>query len=274
MHPGRGSRIMPTMSTPRFYIEQLDSPTVDLPEAEARHARQSRRLSAGDIVMLFDGQGRQAVGRITATAGRAVIVAIDQVVQTPRPRPALTIAFAVPKGPRQDTLIEKCTELGAAVLQPMATARSVADASPHRIDKWHRTAVEAAKQSGQAWLPELREIRSFQEVLGDKEADDIALLAVSEGNITVGNATAEQMKAGHTCPTGFVEPRPITDLLEALRNAPRVLALIGPEGGWTQQEIAEALAAGARPVSIGPNILRIETAAVAIVAIVHAILVA
>ncbi len=262
------------MSTPRFHVEQFDSPTVDLPEAEARHARQSRRLSAGDIVALFDGRGRQAVGRITATAGRAVTVAIDQITQTPRPRPALTIAFAVPKGPRQDTLIEKCTELGAAVLQPMATARSVAAASPHRLDKWHRTAVEAAKQSGRAWLPELREIRSFQEILSEREPDGITLLAVSEGNVTGGNATAEQMKAGHTCPTGFVQPRPIVDLLETLRNAPRVRALIGPEGGWTQQETAEALAAGARPVSIGPNILRIETAAVAIAAIVHAILIA
>jgi 16S rRNA (uracil1498-N3)-methyltransferase len=159
-----------------------------------------------------------------------------------------------------------------AVLQPIATARSVAAASPHRLDKWNRTAIEAAKQSGQAWLPELREIRTLPELLDDKGRHGIALLAVSSGNAAGEEEISPHAASPALCPTGCIQPISITNLLGELLEADRVLALIGPEGGWTQKEIAQALAAGARPVSIGPSILRIETAAVAIAAVVHAIL--
>ena len=260
------------VSIPRFYVERLGPPAVDLPEAEARHARQSRRLSAGDVVALFDGHGRQAVGRITTGRGRAVTITIEEIAEIPPPRPALTLAFAVPKGPRQDTLIEKCTELGVAALQPIATARSIAAASGHRLDKWHRTAVEAAKQSSQAWLPELRNLCTLQDVLRDRSTNDMILLAASAGNVDGDEKPEGNMDRPSSCPRGFVQPRLITDMLAELREASRVFAIIGPEGGWTDEEIAEALAARARPVSLGPNVLRIETAAVALAAIIHGLL--
>jgi 16S rRNA (uracil1498-N3)-methyltransferase len=272
LHTRRRRSIMSPVSIPRFYVARLEPPAVDLPEAEARHARQSRRLSAGDVVALFDGRGRQATGRIATGQSRAVTITLDAITEIPRPRPALTLAFAVPKGPRQDVLIEKCTELGVAVLQPITTARSIAAASGHRLDKWHRTAVEAAKQSGQTWLPELRELRTLQEVLRDRKPQDIVLLGVSAGNTSGDNEGPGDQDRSSSCPRGSVQPRPIADLLAELRGADRVLALVGPEGGWTDEEIAEALAAAACPVSLGPNVLRIETAAVAVAAIIHGLL--
>ena len=235
------------MSVPRFYVELLAEPVVNLPEAEARHARQSRRLSAGDPVALFDGRGGQASGRIAACSPGQVSIAVESVTQVLRPRPLLTLAFTPPKGPRQDTLIEKCTELGVAAFQPIETARSVAGASSHRVDKWQRTAIEAAKQAGLTWLPEIRKLLGFEKLLKEAPAHDAALIAVSSG-------------------------APILDLLPQMRDAQSVLALIGPEGGWTDEEIARAIAAGALPVSLGPNILRIETAAIALAAAIHPLL--
>ncbi len=257
------------MSVPRFHVARIEPPIVELCETEARHARQSRRLSAGDAVAVFDGRGRQAFGRIHTAGGRTIRIAIDAITEVPPPRPALTLAFAPPKGPRQDAIVEKCTELGAAVLQPISTARSVAGTSGHRLDKWQRTAIEAAKQSGQAWLPEFRPIRSLQEVLADRAEYDLRVLLLSAGNLA---AEAPRDNPAPACRRGFVQPRPIADLLADVRAANRVLALIGPEGGWADDEIVEAIAAGVRPVSLGPNILRIETAAIALGAIVHSLL--
>ena len=260
------------MSVPRFYVEPLSGPVVNLSEAEARHARQSRRLSAGDPVAIFDGRGRQASGRIAACTPRQVSITVESVAQVPRPRPQLTMAFTPPKGPRQDTLIEKCTELGVAVLQPIETARSVAEASSHRLDKWQRTAIEAAKQAGLAWLPEIRERQPFEKLLAQLPAYDVALIAVSPGD--------EKGVRSLLCKAPFGPSRQkasdpfsvaIQDLLPQLRDARSVLALVGPEGGWADEEIAQAIAAGARPISLGPNILRIETAAIALAASMHAL---
>jgi 16S rRNA (uracil1498-N3)-methyltransferase len=240
------------VSVPRFYVEQFAGPVVTLPETEAHHARQSRRLSAGDAVAIFDGRGRQASGRIAACTPCEVSIAVESVAQVPRPRPQLTLAFTPPKGSRQDTLIEKCTELGVAVLQPIETARSVAGASSHRLARWHRTAIEAAKQAGLSWLPEIRERLSFEKLLAQFPAFHLALIAVSAGD-------------------GKGSP-PILDLLPQLRDAQSVLALVGPEGGWTDEEVAQALEVGCRAISLGPNILRIETAAIALAAAIHPLL--
>ncbi len=257
------------MSIPRFHVTRIEPPAAELSEAETRHARQSRRLSAGDRIAVFDGRGRQAFGRVGATGGRTIHVAIEAVTEVSPPRPALALAFAPPKGPRQDAIVEKCTELGVAVLQPISTVRSVAGASGHRLDRWQRTAIEAAKQSGQAWLPEFRPIRSLREVLADRAEYDLRMLLVSAGNVAAETPCDNDAPA---CRRGSIEPRRIAEMLADLRSAGRVLALIGPEGGWSDDEIVEAIAAGVRPVSLGPNILRIETAAIALGAIVHSLL--
>lgn len=240
----------------RCFAENLTRDAADqgqwlirLSEQEARHARLSRRLSVGDAIALFDGHGRHAEGEIVVASKSAVEVAVHAVIDRPRSTTALTLAVAMPKGPRQDVLIEKCTELGVAAIQAIHAERSVAKTSEHRRDKWRRTTIEAAKQSGQCWLPELHEPIGLDDLLKRVASFDLAVAAMVPREMP---------------------PASVVEMIDALRNARHVLAFVGPEGGWTPAE-AEALAgAGVRPISMGPNVLRIETAAIALAAVVHA----
>ena len=233
------------MSEARFYVSDLSGCDIVLTEQEARHASRSRRLRPGDPVVLFDGRGTEAGGEIAAVSRSGVHVRVLQSWSRPRPRPRVTLAVAMPKGPRQDVLVEKCTELGVAALWPIRTARSVSGVSDHKLDRWRRTAVEAAKQSGQAWLPELSPPRQLVEALGEAAGFDHLLIAVPNAEI----------------PSVWVT---------GVAAAESVLAFIGPEGGWTDSERAICVDRGCRAISLGPNTLRIETAAIALAAIVHA----
>jgi len=237
---------MHVMSMPRFFAEQLSPGRVALPEREARHALASKRLVVGQEVALFDGQGTQALGRIISADRYTIEADILEVTHRERSHPMLTLATALPKGPRQDVLIEKCTELGVCAIQPLVTERSIASASAHRLNKWRQTTIEAAKQSNQCWLPELCAPQPLTAVLADLSPFDLKLLTV-------------------TCewPTGeaFGEIN--------LRSARRIIALVGPEGGWAGEEVEAIVEAGAKSVTLGPNVLRVETAAVALCAAVH-----
>lgn len=233
------------MADPRFHVPDLNGAEVQLAEAEGRHASQSRRLRPGDAVMLFDGRGTEAGGEIAAVSRSGVHVRILRTRARPRLRPTVTLAVALPKGPRQDVLVEKCTELGIAGLWPIQTDRSVSEVSDHKLDKWRRTAIEAAKQSGQAWLPVLSPLRRFGDVLAKSTGFDRLFVAVPNS----------ESPTRWALDVGEVES---------------VLALIGPEGGWTDSELAACADRGCRAVSLGPNTLRIETAAIAFAAILHA----
>lgn len=242
----------------RCYVESLTAlpreaggiaRIIELPEQEAHHATGSRRLSVGDALIAFDGRGNEAAGEIVSVSRRTVQVRVGDIITRPRPRPALTLAVALPKGPRQDELIEKCTELGTAVVQPLLTERSVSQASDHKREKWQRTGIEAVKQSGQCWLPEFAVPAKLDQVLSRRGEHDLMLAALLP-------------KDG--------KPVPVTACLERLAAAKSVLALVGPEGGWSPAEAEALMGAGAIPVSLGPNVLRIETAAIAMAAMVHA----
>lgn len=254
------------MTVPRFHLAPLSAGVVALKEAEAHHARASRRLSVGDPVVLFDGQGHEAPGQVSAVSRTAVEVAVSEVTSRPRPKPGLALAVALPKGPRQDALIEKCTELGTSEIQPLVTQRSVAATSASRMDKWRRATIEAAKQSGQAWLPVLHPPRTIGEVLGDRDQHDLMLVAAAPPVFGAGDEPADITAT--SSPPGAVA---IADLLAELAGADRILAFVGPEGGWTDAELTELMTDDARLISLGPNVLRIETAAIALAAFVHAL---
>ncbi|GMV97580.1 MAG: ribosomal RNA small subunit methyltransferase E [Phycisphaerae bacterium] len=228
------------MGAPRFYVKGLQAGVVRLDEREADHARRSRRLSAGDEVALFDGLGREARGRIASAGRGAVDVAVESLRLCPRAEPALTLAAALPKGPRQDFLVEKCAELGVAGIVPLVTRRSVSNASGHRLDRWRRTAIEAAKQSGQAWIPDLATPELLDEAVRRIRVHDRAWVAMPGGS------------------------------WPEVPDCGTLLAFVGPEGGWADDEIALLLEHGCAGVSLGPNVLRIETAAIALAALVHA----
>ncbi|MCX5685501.1 MAG: RsmE family RNA methyltransferase [Planctomycetota bacterium] len=242
-------------SRARFYVPDLaGGAEVALPPTEAHHAAHVLRLAPGAAVELFDGCGRAADAQI-ATVRRGDVTARVESVRGPvaRAGPAVHLGFAVPKGSRLDWLLEKATELGAASLRPVRFERSVAGAgefSESKREKWLAHAIAAAKQSGLDYLPTIEEplpLEKFAAACGPGIYGDLAS-----------------------------DARPIAEVLRGLAagdevNLPRgMVIVIGPEGGLTDAERAALRAGGFLPVRLGHTTLRIETAAVALVAAVIA----
>jgi len=207
---------------------------------EARHLAKVLRAREGDAVVLFDGRGRSWPARVTRI-GRDTV---DLDAEAPQIDPAvagsrLTLVVALPKGDRQKWMVEKLTELGVARLVPLETTRGVAEATDGARARLERGVIEACKQCGRNTLMEIAPGRRLDQVLAERDADARIVIAHPGG----GSLDAAVPASG-------------TD----------VIALVGPEGGFTADEVAAAAAAGAAPVSLGPHILRVETAAIAVAA--------
>jgi 16S rRNA (uracil1498-N3)-methyltransferase len=211
---------------------------------ELHHLRAVRRLGPGDEAELFDGAGRLARCRIARLDKRRAELDVLAVSEEPRPSRELVVATAIPKGDRMEWLVEKVTELGASAVWPLVARRSdVTGRGRSRRDKWHRRAIEAAKQCGRLWLPEIAEPAPLDEVVA-----------------RAGSATFDAVLLADPS----TEARRPADVLSG--GPRRVAGFVGPEGGFTDEETAAICAAGARRVRLGEHILRIETAAVALAA--------
>lgn len=232
---------------PRFYIPparwNLDRLVLD--EEESHHAAAVLRLKAGDRVTVFNGEGMQASVEITAITKRAVELKLLQPEPSAPPACRITLGQAIPKGKNMDLIVQKATELGAAAIAPLLTEHTVVqfdarDAGKKR-EKWQTVAIEASKQCGQNWLPAVLQSQSLDTLL----PGDFDLLLIA----------SLQPDARH--------PRQVlADYVQKKGSKPRnVLVLIGPEGDFTPAEIARAKAHGCRPITLGPIVLRTETAA-------------
>lgn len=209
--------------------------------SEARHLSRVLRLGVGDEITLFDGTGGEARARIDGVDENGVSLRVlERTAAGGSPAVSLTLATAVPKGDRFDWLVEKATELGVARLIPLTTARSVVHPGGSKLDRLRRRIVEASKQCGRSRLMELTEPMSWPDCVAREFAGAAVLVADPSG-----------------------EP---VSLVRSDRPA-GVLAAIGPEGGFTPEELEAAQGHGARLVSLGPTVLRIETAAVAVAAL-------
>jgi 16S rRNA (uracil1498-N3)-methyltransferase len=237
----------------RFYVERLDNTPVGLSQAEAHHARGVLRLSEGQEVELFDGLGGLARGTLRLPGKRDALVEIRQRESLSRPQPIITLAFAVPKGKRLDWLLEKATERGASRLQPVEFARSVAapELSAHARQRWQAECIAAAKQSGNNFLPEILPPAALVKVLEGFSSARAAAGAGQGGLGILGQAGAE---------------RSLAQVLADWPGGGELLLVVGPEGGLTGQERADCLEAGLVPACVGANTLRIETAAIALLA--------
>jgi 16S rRNA (uracil1498-N3)-methyltransferase len=232
---------------PRFYCPALSgTPTLD--GDELHHLHQVRRLGLGDQVELFDGRGGLALCTVAALGKRSAAFQVVRASVAAPPERRLTIATAVPKGPRMDTLVEKVTELGVAAIWPITAERSsVSDCGAEKQRGWQRRAVEACKQSGLLWLPEISEPQTLAEAVAAIKGSHFDLVLVADPS---------------------PEATPVLAVLAAGKAAAAIIAFVGPEGGFTDAERAALLAAGAAPVRLTPTILRIETAAIALAAAV------
>jgi 16S rRNA (uracil1498-N3)-methyltransferase len=207
---------------------------------EARHLARVLRAKVGDSVSVFDGSGREWPARVTSIGRSEVSLETgDPADEVPRRGPRLTLAVALPKGERQKWLVEKLTELGVDSVVPLVTERGVAEATPSAIERLARGVIEACKQCGRNRLMEIGPATTVAQVVASKPASAIGLLADPHGD-------------------------PITLALRA--TADDIVALVGPEGGFSETERATARNAGFVTVTLASTILRIETAAIALAA--------
>lgn len=215
---------------------------VTLPAEEAQHLGQVLRGRPGLIVHLFDGKGRLVEGVVESIARRDAVVRVTAVLHEetpPRLTPELHLACAIPKGDRARWMMEKLTELDVDSLTPLETTRSVVEPGSGKLEKFHQTVLAACKQSRRNRLMTIHSPISWSIWLASLPADEPLWIADPNGEPLVSNN---------------------------LPPSKRVHVAIGPEGGLTDDEISEGQARGARLFHLGSNILRIETAAVAIAA--------
>jgi 16S rRNA (uracil1498-N3)-methyltransferase len=231
----------------RFHAPAATMPgqLVALPPEEAEHLARVLRLKSGAAVRVFDGRGLEYNGVLeSVTKSTALVRLRDRVEPAPEPRVAITLAQAVLKGEKMDHVVRDAVMMGAAAIMPMLTHRTEVALSTldraNRRERWQRIAVSSAKQCGRAVVPKIHEPRAFDDVLRALDADvpRPALMPVEPG-------------AGSPVPIG------------ALALAPPAAAslLIGPEGGWTPEEIDHS-ASLCRHVSIGRRTLRADAMAV------------
>lgn len=231
--------ILPRMSSRRLFCPQLSVGPFALDDAEAHHARSVLRLKEGEPVILLDGKGGAAEARIDRITRREVFVNANASTQHPFDAPRhVTLAVALPRRHRQSYLVEKCTELGAAGIWLIDVERQVSKPDDETAGRFVRRAAEALKQCGRYWMPDIAGPMTLSEAIkSDGKFDAVGLLHPSAEARTMGDFLAEP--------------------------ATRLLFLIGPEGGWSHDDVQTALNSGAAPVRLGEIILRTETAAVA-----------
>ncbi len=202
-------------------------------------------MAEGERATVFNGQGVEATVELAKVEkGRAAWRKI-QVNKTAPLACEITLGQAVPKGKNMDLIVEKATELGAATIAPLLSERTVVRADEGEAltkrDKWQRVAIEAAKQCGQNWLPRVAKPVGLKEFFALGEKYDLMLIAsLQPGAVGVKKVLAE---------LGAKRPR-------------KVLVLVGPEGDFTPAEVNLARNQGCQPITLGPIILRTETAAI------------
>lgn len=218
---------------------------------ESHHLTHVLRKKAGDKISLTNGEGDYFEGKILETKDRAVIEILSFKKSAPSDRPQIILAPALLKNPRMDWLIEKATELGASAILPFLPERSVVKIKSEaektqKIRRWQRIAASALKQSAQSELPRIGPILSFEELLR-----------------RFANTEAKKILFSPEEPSS---PKNLEAILKKY-PAPLYLLAIGPEGGWSRRESAEAKKAGFESGSLGDYTLRAETAAIAALAV-------
>ncbi|GAA5233852.1 16S rRNA (uracil(1498)-N(3))-methyltransferase [Verticiella sediminum] len=241
------------MSIPRFYVPAPlpASGHHVLPEDVAHHAGRVLRLAAGDPIVLFDGTGGEYHASL-GFDGKRAYARIERHVNCERELAGtLRLAQGIASGDKMEWIVEKAVELGVAQIQPIAAQRSVLRLQGERLDKrlaqWRRTAIAAAEQCGRNRVPALAAPGSLAQYLREPPAGAL-LLCHPDATQSLGDALAH------------------------VRPEPGATLLVGPEGGWSDEELAIAARAGAQRVRFGSRVLRTETAGLALLAASAALL--
>jgi 16S rRNA (uracil1498-N3)-methyltransferase len=216
---------------------------------ESRHLTRALRLKPGDTVIASDGAGHDYTVRLESVGARATGTVLGVAARHVESPLAITLVQAVPKGDKMETIVRAATELGVAHVRPAITARTVvrlgAGAAAERAERWRRVAREAAKQCGRTVVPDVAVPVPLPACL-DAARDSELALCLWEG-----------------------EAPPLASACDTARRPRRAAVLVGPEGGFEAAEVDAARHSGWHVTSLGPRILRTETAGPAIIAILQ-----
>lgn len=225
----------------RFFVESpIVSDQAELTDSEAHHLLHVMRAAVGDEVTLFDGSGAEFTARVRQLKRSVVFCDVIERHEMDRELPwPVVLGVALPKGDRQKWLVEKATELGVTQIVPLETSRGVAQPEASALDRLRRSVIEASKQCGRN-----------------------RLLVISPPQ-PLATFAREAPASAHRWLAHPATNSPAANIAAAANNAAHWLA-VGPEGGFTDQEVADTLSHGWQAVDLGRRILRVETAAVAL----------
>lgn len=232
-----------------FCVPASDAPAeLILSPEESHHLVVVNRARRGDVVVAFDGRGREWLTELSGDKKNAAVLRVKS-AQPARTLPYdITLAQALPKGPGMDAIVRKATEIGAARIVPLESERTQVhldgDRSDKKVEKWHTAALEAAKQCGNPFVPEVTAVQQAGAFIAAARDYDLKLIASLHPG-------AKSLKAV------------LADFRAVQGRAPKkVVWLVGPEGDFSPAEMERAVQAGFEPITLGPLVLRCETAAV------------
>jgi len=227
----------------RYFLasDSWQADTLTIVGDEARHCARVMRAAAGDKIEIFDGAGRSAVCEIQSIHRDQVNAEIKQESNTPLPLLPVTLCQSIPKGSNMELIIQKAIELGVNTIQPLITSHTVArpDSLTKKQEKWQRIALEACKQCGQNYLPQVATPLHFQPWIEQLVPFDTAIIAsLDEQSVH------------------------LKTHLEKVPLEGNIGLLIGPEGDFSPDEYQQAYTAGFQPISFGNIVMRVETASI------------
>jgi 16S rRNA (uracil1498-N3)-methyltransferase len=237
----------------RFYLpsQECRSDHLVLTGSQAHHAADVLRLKAGDEVAVLDGAGGELICRVESAARKQVKLEVQGRTTESPPPSRITLAQAIPKGKMFEAIIQKATELAVWRIVPLLSQRVTThlegESIEHKAEKWRQTAVEAIKQCGQRFLPQVDAPTTLPAWLARDEKFDLTLVASLQGD-------SRHLRAYF--PAGARRPHDIC-------------VWIGPEGDFAPEEIEAIKGTGALPITLGPLVLRSETAALCALSIIN-----
>jgi len=235
---------------PRFFIDpgQVRDPYISVIGEDVRHIRTVLRMQPGDLLLLLDGQGKEYTVRITTIEKTEIDTEVIDRKERRTATPIVLLGQGLPKYDKMDWIVQKATELGVSSIVPLVTERTIVKIRDEekRVARWQKIAREAAMQCDRPDIPQIKTIRSFRDFIGTLTPgpQTVLLMPWEEGT------------------------EPVKDVLRKQKEVKHVVVLIGPEGGFSQAEAEAAGARGFHLVSLGPSILRTETAAVAVLSMI------
>ena len=236
----------------RFYIspENWNRSALTLTGSEAHHGRDVLRVRRGEKVILFNGQGREITAEIVDLGSEEIRLRKLDEAETPALQCRIVLGQAIPKGKNMELIVQKAVEIGAAEIAPIISDRTIvqidSESAAQKQSKWQQIVIEAAKQSGQNWVPRVHAPMKLAELFSAAAVESFDLRLI--GSLQPG---AQHLK------------KVLADYSSEHQHRPRsVLMLVGPEGDFTPAELALARRDGCQPITLGPIILRVETAAI------------